>query len=113
MNSNRTAQAKSLSATLALTASLLLAAALPQAHAEEFDLPKPTASQLSRAEVIADLHLWQRAGVDRYVEAQQYGMETREYQAAFAEYQRLRNGPAFAQEVARVKDEQATQHAGR
>lgn len=111
MNSNRTAQ--TLSTTLALAASLLLAAALPQAHAGEFDLPKASNSQLSRAEVIADLHLWQRAGVDRYVEAQQYGMETREYQAAFAEYQRLRNGPAFAQEVARVKDEQATQHAGR
>ncbi|TDP84822.1 hypothetical protein EV672_103396 [Aquabacterium commune] len=113
MNSNRTAQAKSLSATLALTASLLLAAALPQAHAEEFDLPKPTASQLSRAEVIADRHLWQRAGVDRFADLQEYGLQTSEYQKAFAEYQRLRNSPAFAQEVARVKAEQATQHASR
>lgn len=101
------------STVLALGATLLLAAALPQAHAEEFDLPKATTSQLSRAEVIADLRLWQRAGVDRYAESQQYGLETREYQAAHAEYLRLRNGPAFAQEVARVKGEEATQHAGR
>lgn len=114
MNSNRTAQAKTFSATLALTASLLLATALPQAHAQEY-LPTPSSSssQLSRAEVIADLNLWQRAGVDRYVETQQYGLETSEYQKAFAEYQRLRNGPAFAQEVARVKAEQATRHASR
>ncbi len=114
MTSNRNTQAKTLSTTLALTASLLLAAALPQAHAQEYpSAPAASTSQLSRAEVIADLHLWQRAGVDRYVEAQRYGMETSEYQAAFAEYQRLRNSPAFAQEVARVKAEQATQHASR
>ncbi len=98
---------------LALGTTLLLAAALPQAHAGEFDLPKASASQVTRAEVIADLHLWQRAGVDRYAEVQQYGLETQEYQAAYAEYLRLRNGPAFAQEVARVKGEEATQHAGR
>lgn len=101
------------STVLALGATFLLAIAVPQAHADEYELPKASASQVSRAEVIADLHLWQRAGVDRYVEAQQYGMETREYQAAYAEYLRLRNSPAFAQEVARVKGEQATQHAGR
>lgn len=112
MQTNRTSVSLR-STVLALGTTLLLAAALPQAHADEYELPKTSASQLSRAEVIADLHLWQRAGVDRYAEAQQYGLETREYQAAYAEYLRLRNGPAFAQEVARVKNEQATQHAGR
>lgn len=100
-------------AALTLTASLLFVAALPQAHAE-YDLPSAaTTSQLSRAEVIADLRLWQRAGVDRFAEVQEYGLQTSEYQKAFAEYQRLRNSPAFAAEVARVKGEQATQHAGR
>jgi len=99
-------------AALSLTASLLFVAALPQAHAE-YDLPATTTSQLSRAEVIADLHLWQRAGVDRFSDVQEYGLQTSEYQKAFAEYQRLRNSPAFAAEVARVKGEQATQHAGR
>ena len=106
MNLHRTA--------LALTASLLLAAALPQAHAQEYpSAPATSPSQLSRAEVIADRHLWQRAGVDRFADLQEYGLQTSEYQKAFAEYQRLRNSPAFAQEVARVKAEQATQHASR
>ena len=112
MNPSRSAQTMALTAALRLTASLLLATALPQAHAEEdLSAPATSSSQLTRAEVIADLRLWQRAGVDRHVEVQQYGLETSEYQKAFAEYQRLRNGPAFRQEVARVQAEEASRHA--
>lgn len=109
MQTTRTAALRT--AALSLTASLLLAAALPQAHAET-TATGVSGSQLSRAEVIADLRLWQRAGVDRFVDVQEYGLQTSEYQKAFAEYQRLRNSPAFAEEVARVKSEQAG-HAGR
>lgn len=58
---------------------------------------------LSRAEVIADTNLWIRAGVDKYVEQAQYHIDNTQYERALAEYHRLRNGPAYAAEVARVE----------
>src|SRR5256885_8538856 len=55
---------------------------------------------LSRAEVIADLALWRRAGLDRHAEISiSYGVETPEYRAAYQEYLRLRNSEAFQAEV--------------
>ncbi|MBB1650500.1 MULTISPECIES: DUF4148 domain-containing protein [Delftia] len=60
----------------------------------------PSGAALSRAEVIADLALWRRAGLDRHAEISiSYGVETQEYRAAYQEYLRLRNSEAFQAEV--------------
>jgi hypothetical protein len=54
---------------------------------------------LSRAEVVADLALWRRAGVDRYIIAHSYSLETQAYRDAYQEYLRLRNSEQFQAEV--------------
>lgn len=70
------------------------------------------ARPVSRAEVIADLNLWRRAGVEQYAEAARfYQLDEAGYERALAEYRRLRQGPAFAQEVAKVLGQQASTHA--
>lgn len=56
----------------------------------------------TRAEVRADLRLWNRAGLDKLWD-REGGPDTfsREYRAAYAEYVRLRNGPEYEAEVQR------------
>lgn len=68
---------------------------------------------LSCAEVIADLNLWRRAGAEQFAEqAHYYQLDQAAYEQAVAEYRRLRSGPAFAQEVAKVlANGQAAAHA--
>ncbi|MGE8491956.1 DUF4148 domain-containing protein [Comamonas sp.] len=61
--------------------------------------PDQPAPSLSRAEVVADLALWRRAGVDRYAQLLSYGPDTEEYRSAYQEYLRLRNSEEFQQEV--------------
>lgn len=91
---------------LAATAFLLGALAAGPASAFEGDTePAPAAGQrvVTRAEVVADLNLWRRAGADRYAEeATQYQVNVQAYEQAVAEYRRLRAGPAFAAEVAKL-----------
>lgn len=60
-------------------------------------------STLTRAEVQADLALWRRAGVPGAYGEQTVDTSSASYQAAFAEYQRLRQGPAFLAEVRRIE----------
>ena len=61
---------------------------------------------LSRAEVIADLRLWRRAGVDNYADlALSYQVRVEEYQKALAVYKRLRAGPEYVAELAAVSKE--------
>lgn len=82
--------AAALAASLALPAQ----AQTPPGEAQEKD------SRLTRAEVVADLALWRRAGVDRYdVLAHSYGLEKEAYRAAYQEYLRLRNSDQFQLEV--------------
>jgi len=82
----------------------MLAASL-SVHAQ----PKEDASThgragLSRAEVIADLALWRRAGLDRYEAlSRSYNLETPAYRAALEEYQRLRNSEQFQIEVQKAR----------
>jgi hypothetical protein len=86
------------------------------AHATDngiVDMPAVNASSLSRAEAVADLNLWRRAGADRYADDARYGMNVAAYEEAVAQYQSLRQGPAFAQEVARLLQGNATTHAAR
>ena len=71
------------------------------AYSQPQDAPKaPSDAALSRAEVIADLALWRRAGMDRHaVISISYGIETQDYRAAYQEYLRLRNSEVFQAEV--------------
>lgn len=86
-------------ASLACAAALLSSfAASAAAPADRAATPAPAG--LSRAEVVADLVLWRRAGLDRYeILATSHGLETPAYRAAYREYQRLRNSEQFQIEV--------------
>ncbi len=92
------APARRLPGTVAAALALAGAFAMP-AHAQE-RTATPTQPTLSRAEVIADLALWRRAGADRYEGlSRSYGLETQAYDAAQQEYLRLRQSEAFPAEV--------------
>ncbi len=61
--------------------------------------------QLTRAEVLADLEMWKRAGLQKLHE----GGETpdtfsSEYRSAYAEYIRMRNGTEYKQELQRQQE---------
>lgn len=59
--------------------------------------------ELSRAEVVADLALWRRAGVDRYELAHSYSLENQAYREAYQDYLRLRNSEQFQIEVQKAQ----------
>lgn len=81
MHTNHLALAPIRTVTLSVAAALMLVTALPSAHAQaESSAPSSTSSGLTRAEVVADLRLWQRAGVDRFADLQEYGLQTEAYQ---------------------------------
>ena len=70
------------------------------AAADEF-VPAPA---LARAEVLADLEVWQLAGMPAFVHGDNVdgNMVSAEYQAAFAKYQQMLHSPEFVQRVARI-----------
>lgn len=77
-------------------------AALAQAAPPPAGLASPYGPSLTRAEVLADLALWKRAGVDRYWCGEETpDIYSPEYKAAFSEYYRLRSGPEYQAEVQR------------
>ena len=93
------------SLTRLLTAAVLTASA---AVAMAQDLPQTsvTASK-SRAEVMADLEMYQRAGLG-YMPTPAAYVETEfstEYRKAYAEYQRLLASPAYAAAVAKYQSQ--------
>lgn len=56
--------------------------------------PQAPTGQLSRVEVVADLNLWKRVGIEAYTNrGDSYEFFNPAYERALAEYQRLRNGP--------------------
>lgn len=68
-------------------------------------LTSPYGVALSRAEVLADLALWKRAGVDRFWRGEATpDIYSPEYKAAFSEYVRLRSGPDYQAEVQRQNE---------
>ena len=84
--------------------SLALVAGVAQAgvaQAAEAVTSRPQA--LTRAEVVADFNLWHRVGLDQMLATPGYNFNSDEYQQAFAQYQALRSGPAYAEELARVR----------
>lgn len=63
------------------------------------------AKPLTRAEVIADLRLWQRAGLSRFDSPYLQDVFAEAYQQALQRYFKLRNGPEYLEEVLRVASE--------
>lgn len=57
---------------------------------------------LTRAEVIADFRLWQRAGLRPFENPHLREVFDEAYQRALAHYIKLRQGPEFVEEVRRV-----------
>ncbi|WP_159914784.1 hypothetical protein [Pantoea sp. 18069] len=84
--------------SLATSLALSLAFILP-VHAQEKSVEKRDAAT-SRAEVVADLALWRRAGLDRSEPLHSsYSLQSSEYGAAHQEYLRLRASDEFQREV--------------
>ncbi|WP_445656495.1 DUF4148 domain-containing protein [Achromobacter sp. NCFB-sbj8-Ac1-l] len=82
-----------------------LAQPVASAGAPATALTRPYGQSLTRAEVLADLALWKRAGVDRFWRGEATpDIYSPEYQAAFSEYVRLRTGPDYPAEVQRQSD---------
>ncbi|WP_454695338.1 DUF4148 domain-containing protein [Achromobacter aegrifaciens] len=77
-------------------------AALAQSAPLSAGSANPYGPSLTRAEVLADLALWKRAGVDRFWRGEETpDIYSPEYKAAFTEYFRLRSGPEYQAEVQR------------
>lgn len=85
--------------TLVASALVLSLASILPVHAQEKTADQRDAAT-ARAEVIADLALWRRAGLDRYEPLNSsYSLQSTEYSAAHQEYLRLRASDAFQREV--------------
>lgn len=91
-------------AVKATAAAIVLVASFTTPSFAQGDPSQKQDSRISRAEVIADLALWRRAGVDRYELARSYSVETEQYRVAYAEYLRLRNSDEFQKEVRKVME---------
>ena len=84
--------------------SLALVAGLAQAGAAQAaDQPATRPQDLTRAEVVADFNLWHRAGLDQFMNTPGFDFNSAEYHQAVAVYQSLRSGPAYAEELAKVR----------
>lgn len=69
------------------------------------DPPKEEGRAITRAEVLADLEMWNRAGLNKYPSAHGYPeiTQTREYQSALRKYMNLRNGPEYQAAVQNLR----------
>ncbi|MDA8522896.1 DUF4148 domain-containing protein [Acidovorax sp. NCPPB 4044] len=96
--------AKTLQAVIGALVLTVPFVAYPQTPTQSTQPIHGPGTELSRAEVIADLALWRRAGMDRYETLSlSYGMETQAYRAASEEYLRLRNSEQFQIEVQKAR----------
>lgn len=66
-----------------------------------------SARPLTRAEVRADLAMWQRAGLPALVNSEAYDPRDPEVLRRMAEYTRLRNGPEYLAELRRLQPAEA------
>jgi hypothetical protein len=107
MTNTKTA-AKALIAIAAVVAATFAGAASAATPIDEQwggDEPVAQGPALSRAEVQADLNLWNRAGLGQVNAGDRTPDADPTYQARVAEYQRLRSGPEFVAEVRRLGGE--------
>ncbi|MDH0682751.1 DUF4148 domain-containing protein [Achromobacter animicus] len=64
--------------------------------------PPSETTGLSRAAVKADLAMWQKAGMDKHYRGRgSKDVFSKKYQRDYAEYQRLRGGPEYQEELQR------------
>lgn len=71
-----------------------------------------TTHALTRAEVVADLVLWQRAGLQEYTALDTFDPGDAQYQQRLAAYHQLRNSPAYLAEVQRQGGADSSSVAG-
>lgn len=90
------------SPSLALAALALAGSALAQEPAALQPTASTHASSLSRAEVMADLEMWHRAGMT-YLTDRETGAPSAEYRQGLERYSQLRASPAFLEAVARLQ----------
>ncbi len=83
--------------------SALLSLALVAGLAQAADQAASRPQDLTRAEVVADFNLWHRAGLDQFMNTPGFDFNSAEYHQALAVYQSLRSGPAYAEELAKVR----------
>jgi len=70
--------------------------------------PQPSQEEgrpVTRAEVLADLQMWNRAGMNQYPREDMYPniLQSSDYQKSLREYRRLRSGPEFQMAVQNLK----------
>lgn len=86
---------------------LALVAASAGAASIQIEVPaniEPAKSQLTRAEVIADYHMWRLAGLEELNRGEQpVDAYSHEYQKALATYEYLRSSPQFASLVNQIE----------
>lgn len=106
--------AKTLIAIATLAAATFAGAASATPINEQWGGDEPVAQgpALSRAEVQADLNLWNRAGLGQANYSDRTPDADPTYEARLAEYRRLRSGPEFVAEVRRLGGE-VSQVAGK
>jgi len=79
------------------------------AHAQAIQIDMPTAQLsegMSRAEVLAELHLWRLSGLQELNQGEQsVDANSIKYQLAFASYVQLRKSPQFAALVDQIQQQ--------
>lgn len=90
---------------LAIACAATVFGAATAANAAESLYPQKSQTT-TRAEVLADLEMWDRAGMNRYPSETGYPdiKHNADYQSNLSEYQRLRSGPEFQQAVQKLQE---------
>lgn len=83
----------------------LAAALAPSAWAQPAQTPDAAEHALTREEVIADLTLWRRAGLDNYEQSEAFNPYDSEYLKAKKVYLQWRSGNEYSAELARLRKE--------
>jgi len=96
---------------LILSIATIVAASSVGAHDLDANAKNGAAQGKSRAEVRAEVELWRQAGLDRYSTMEGIDVFGQDYQRQLAEYQQLRNGPAFEAALRRNQSRDSA-HAG-
>ena len=84
----------------------LAALALPMISMAQSGSDSPASEQAgpkTRAEVRADLAMWQRAGLTSSYNSESFDPSAPDVQRRLAEYTRLRNGPEYQAELQRMQ----------
>lgn len=92
----------------------LLAGNVAMANDNPHEQPVVSASQVSRAEVLADLQIYRESGLAAVEQSETYGYDNARREAAKAKYAQLRSSPYYATLVKQYQDSTpATAVAGR